>query len=329
MQIKEQVFALLEKNAGRCISGAQMAKELGVSRNAVWKAVQALKQEGAAVDGVTNKGYCLAAGADCLSARAVQERLADNAARCRVEVYKTLPSTNTFLKEKAESGAEEGLVILAQEQTSGKGRLGRSFFSPPLSGLYMSLLLRPQMRAQESLYITTAAAVAVAQAIEEVSGQKAQIKWVNDVYCQGKKVCGILTEAAMDLESGTLRYAVLGIGVNVRIPEGGFGAELKDIATALYPHDAPASASRNLLAAAILNHFFSFYGHLQDKAFMDDYRARSFLQGKQIVYQRGGELLEAVVEGIDEQARLLIRQKDGTRTALYAGEVSVRRMKDE
>ena len=129
--------------------------------------------------------------------------------------FEELDSTNSYLKEMAAKGAQEGTIIIANRQSAGRGRLGRSFFSPEEKGIYMSILLRPDISLERAVLITSMAAVAVAEAIEQVSGIQTKIKWVNDIFLNKKKVCGILTEAGIDAETGTLEYAVLGIGVNV------------------------------------------------------------------------------------------------------------------
>lgn len=235
------------------------------------------------------------------------------------ECYDRVDSTNRLAKERAVQGAREGLVILADSQSAGRGRLGRSFCSPPGTGLYMSVLLRPQLPAQKALLITTAAAVAVCRAIERVSSRTAQIKWVNDVYCDGKKVCGILTEAAFD--GDRMAYAVLGIGINVNAPENGFSSEIQGIAGAVFDE---GDGDRALLAAAVLDAFFEEYAHLSEERFTDEYRARSCLVGKLIVVKAPTGDREATALGVDEQCRLLVRYEDGEEEALSSGDVSIK-----
>ena len=233
------------------------------------------------------------------------------------EVYDCVDSTNRIAKERGESGAAEGLVILADSQTAGRGRLGRTFCSPSETGLYMSILLRPKLPAQKALSITTAAAVAVCRAVEKVSSRTAHIKWVNDVYCDGKKVCGILTEAAFD--GADMTYAVLGIGINVCAPKGGFSADIADIATAIY-HDG--EGDRYALAAAVLDAFFEEYTHLQEERYVQEYRERSCLVGKTVIVKSSSGDREAIALGVDEQCRLLVRYEDGEDEALSFGDVS-------
>jgi BirA family biotin operon repressor/biotin-[acetyl-CoA-carboxylase] ligase len=248
MNVKEQLLSVLENNRGENISGAELARKLSVSRNAVWKAVKSLQEVGYSITSALNKGYCLSNENDIISVQSIAKYLNEDTKKLMLEVHKEVTSTNSILKEYAEKGEQEGKVIVAEKQSSGRGRMNRSFYSPEGTGIYLSILLKPNLTFQESLLITTTAAVAVAEAIEKVSGCEAKIKWVNDIYCKGKKVCGILTEASLDMESGALKYAVLGIGINVLKPAGDFPEELKDIAAAVFDAELYSSDARSLLA---------------------------------------------------------------------------------
>ncbi len=323
MRVQDAVLQKLEEKQGEFLSGESLAASLGVSRNAIWKGVKGLRALGYDIEAVTGRGYALGREADVLTAESVARRLM-TPFPVRVEVRREVSSTNDVLKAEAERGAPEGTVLIAEEQTAGKGRLGRRFLSPPGTGLYLSILLRPQFSAEQSLFITTAAAVAVAQAIEEVADVEAKIKWVNDVYIGGKKVCGILTEASVDFESGGLHWAVLGIGINIAGPEGGFPAELRETAGALFPGKCPASV-RSRLAAAVIRRFFEWYERLEDAPFLEEYRRRSFLDGKWVAFTLGSEQFSGVVQGIDEKARLVVRLDTGETQAFSAGEVSMHR----
>ncbi len=236
-----------------------------------------------------------------------------------VTAYDSVDSTNRIAKDRALAGAAEGTVIVADRQEQGRGRFGRSFFSPLGTGLYMSVILRPAFSPDCALYITTAAAVAVAETVEELTDESAQIKWVNDVYLRGKKVCGILTEGAMDGDA--LHFAVLGIGVNLTPPPEGFPAELRNKAGTLF--DRPCD-KREALLHGILRRFFQYYDHLAEKPFLDDYRRRSLLVGKQVqVLSPDGLPTETVtVQGIDDNFSLIVQDEHGPRI-LSSGEVSI------
>ncbi len=234
---------------------------------------------------------------------------------CRLEVVSIIDSTNRALKDMANQGAPEGTILMAEEQTAGRGRMGRSFFSPAGSGLYFSLLLRPQKG--DPLQITVAAGVAVARAVEKVLGLELKIKWVNDLYKEDKKVCGILAEGASGEEG--LAWCVLGIGLNVYAPRQGFG-ELDTIAGALLD-GKPDDEIRASLTACILNEFFALY---EGKgAYLEEYRRRSYLDGKTVTVLQGETRFPAKVVGIGDQAELLV-EKDGTVLALQSGEVQVK-----
>lgn len=239
----------------------------------------------------------------------------------KLYVYDTLPSTNTTLREMAKEGAKEGTVLIASSQTGGRGRMGRRFFSPGESGIYMSVLFCPHLKGTDALSVTTMAAVAVAEAIEAVIGESVQIKWVNDIYYQTKKVCGILAEGAAISGEETHDYIVLGIGINVTMPEGGFPSEIAEIAGALFRGEPRCSRER--LIGEILKRIFSYYENLAEKSFLEGYRARDFLTGKTVQIVRGTENFFATVCGIHDDFSLDIRLANGERQALSSGEVSI------
>ena len=327
MALKEEVLALLEETRGNHVSGEDMADRLCISRNAVWKAIQQLREDGYEILSATNRGYCLPEWDQRLSEQGIRRFLTAEAQHCRLEIHRSLDSTNLQLKRRAEEGVDEGLAVLAELPTAGRGRLGRSFYSPVGAGLYISLLLRPTLAMEQVTLITTAAAAATAAAIERATGKQAGIKWVNDLYYQGKKLCGILTEASMDAEGGGLAYAVLGIGINVVPPPGGFPEELRDRAAALYETaaDCPPMV-RSRLAAEVLNVFWTLYRRLPDRAFLEDYRRRSILTGRDISFLLRGEPCRGRVLSVDDDARLVVRLSDGREERLLSGEVTIGRL---
>lgn len=319
---KDAVRKLLWQNADSYVSGAELAKKLAVTRTAVWKAIEQLRAEGYAIESVTNRGYRLSSKSDVLSEEGLRRYLQNPAVTPRV--YASISSTNTVLKTMAAEGAPEGLALIAGEQTAGRGRMGRSFYSPADSGLYLSLLLRPKIPAAEAVRITAAAAVAVCEAIEELSGLETQIKWVNDVLVAGKKVCGILTEAALDCESGQLNYAVVGIGINTAVPAGDFPPELRQIAGAIFGEEKPPEL-RCRLAASVLDRLMDCYARLEDPVVFENYRRRSLVPGKPInILAPGKEPEPALALDLAPDFGLLVRLPDGSTRKLNSGEVSVR-----
>ena len=324
MSVKDKTLSVLENNKGNYISGAELAKELSVSRNSIWKAIKSLKDEGYNITSVNNKGYCLATDTDILSSQSISKYLNKNN-NFNIKVYKTITSTNTAIKDLAINGEKEGIVIIAEEQTEGRGRFGRKFHSPKGIGIYMSILLRPQIHVSKAFLITTATAVAVAESIEAISNKEAKIKWVNDIYCDNKKICGILTESSFDFESGMIDYAVLGIGINVKSPEGGFPEEIKNIATSIFDNENPASAdTRSKLIAEILTRFWNYYKNIEDKSFLESYKSRSLLINKEINILSRKSSEKAVAIEIDDECRLKVKMEDGSIRLLSSGEVSIR-----
>ena len=323
MTVKDRVLEALEAHRGTWFSGESLAGTLGVSRSAVWKAVEQLRTAGYPVLAVPRRGYSLEPDSAILSPQSIARHCAVPGLDIRVREVVT--STNDALRQLAEEGAPEGTVLAAGAQTAGKGRRGHSFYSPPGSGLYLSLLLRPRLEAKDALSLTTCAAASVALAIEDCAGTDAEIKWVNDVFCRGKKVCGILTEAALDLESGGLQYAIVGIGVNLFPPEGGFPAELADIVGAVFPARPQGLESRSRLAGAILDRFFGFYADIDSKPFFEDYRKRSFLLGQEIEILERGQVRPATALDLAPDFSLRVREADGTVCALSSGEVRVKK----
>ncbi len=259
-----------------------------------------------------------------LSADGIMRHLAGEAKELRLDVRKTVGSTNRIVKDLAAAGAPEGLTVIAEEQTEGRGRLGRSFYSPAGTGIYLSMLLRPELVAEKAVLLTVTAAVAVAEAIEEIADREAQIKWVNDVYLDGKKVCGILTEASFSPESAKLAFVTLGIGINVFEPAGGFPADIRDTATSVFAAEPKIEAARNRLIAAILNHFWHYYSNLTDPAIITAYKKRSFVIGKRIMVHTPLGNFPAFALDIDDSGHLLVRFEDGRDEFLDSGEISIR-----
>ena len=319
MTIKEQILNILETNKGNFVSGEEIAEKLSVSRNAIWKGINSLKKDGHIITAVTNKGYCLSEKSNIFTSQSVYAYLSlELRERLNISVVPTVGSTNTELKAHAEKGGADGTVLIALEQTAGRGRLGRSFYSPKDTGLYMSILLRPDFSASEALNITACAAVAASMAIDAAAGVETHIKWVNDIYLGRKKVCGILTEASIDFESGGLNYAVLGIGINLNTSV--FPDELQNIAVSVSKDN---TEMRPFVSAEFLNRFFGYYNNLSAHEFLNEYRSRSMLTGKEITFIRGNEEFNGEVTGIDDEMRLVVKLENGEQTVFSSGEVQL------
>ncbi len=318
MSLKRSLLAELEASRNTDLSGQKLAEKLGVSRNAVWKGINALRKDGHEILSGTNRGYRLSESSDLLSAEGISRHLAAGAKGLRVFVFKETDSTNNEAKRMLADGRRENFLVAAEHQTGGRGRNGRRFYSPSRAGIYMTLAIHPGPGAANPVSITTAAAVAVVRAIEKLTDKKPLIKWVNDIFLDGGKICGILTEAIMDVETGTIQSVIVGIGVNVSAVE--LPEELNGIAAAL----EPSGLTRNRLAAEIINQIMALAADLSDKSYLEDYRARSMVLGKRIAYCQNGVFRQATAVGIDENGGLLIRNDDGGTETLTSGEISVR-----
>lgn len=323
MTTKESILALFEEQKGTYFSGEEIATRLSVSRAAVWKAVKSLRKEGYVIDAVQNKGYCLSTETDILSVQGIQKYLDSEYRDLDICVLAEVESTNTAVRERAEAGISEGCVIIANSQLNGKGRLQRNFYSPADTGIYMSLLLRPEgITPGQATKITTMAAVAVCEAVEGVTGKEAWIKWVNDIYLEQKKVSGILTEASISMESGSVQYVILGIGMNVYPPESGFPPEIREIAGSIFENRQ--NDGKNQLAAKVLNNFLKLYKEQNYTRYVEKYRTKSLVIGKEIrVLAPDGEK-KAVALDVNENCHLIVRYENGKTETLSAGEISIR-----
>lgn len=238
-----------------------------------------------------------------------------------IKLFESLESTNKTAKEMAESGANEGLLIVAEHQSNGRGRLGRSFYSPQGTGLYFTLVLRPDFSADDCCLITPAAAVAVSKAVKNVLGLETQIKWVNDIFYSGKKVCGILCESKLSANENKMDYVVLGIGINLYTPKNEFPDEIKNIAGALTNKIEVDFASK--LLAEIINEFLFLYENITDVSFLTEYNQRLMLKGKEVDYLEKGIKKTGKIIDTDERFRLRIETADGGIKKLSSGEITI------
>lgn len=241
--------------------------------------------------------------------------------KLNITIFDELDSTNNYLKKLGSQGKKENQLVIALRQTGGRGRKGRSFYSPSGTGVYFSLLLHPECVIEKSLFLTVMAAVSVAETVMEYNKNNVKIKWVNDIYIDGKKVCGILTEGAINSDK-KLDYAVVGIGINVIAPKNGFPEYIKDIATAIFPGKTEENIKEKIVAE-VVNRFFQMYNG-DDNDFIRRYKEYSYLTGKEINIISGENTRPAVVLDITDDCRLLVKNKNGEIEEISSGDVSVR-----
>lgn len=325
MNVKEILINRLSLSDGEYISGAELARQIGVSRNAVWKAVRALENDGYIIESITSKGYRLAPYSNRLSAEIITAKLTAKKLGKRIIILDKTDSTNNYAKDIALKGAVNGTVVIADTQTAGKGRLGRNFVSPSGMGLYMSVIIRPTFSIDVAALITSVAAVASAEAVEKLCGSDVRIKWVNDLYMNGRKICGILTEASMGLEISSPDYVVVGIGINVR--EFAFDDELSKRVSSIET-ETGRIIDRNELCALILDRLEYYIDNLEKRSHIDEYKRRELLTGNIITASIGTERIAGRAVGIDENANLIIETENGKRRNLSSGEANLVRIKN-
>ena len=321
--LRDEVLTIL-KQQDADLSGEEISRRLGVTRMAVSNAVKALRREGYVIDSATNRGYRLRKSPDKLSAGDLYAHL-PKSRQAAVRCFDLIDSTNSYLKREAVNGAPNGLVAVANEQTAGRGRSGRSFFSAADCGIYLSVLLRPHCEPQKTMMLTAHAAVAVCEAISRACGVETEIKWTNDVILNGRKLCGILTEITLEAETGLVDSVVIGIGVNVNYKPEDFPEELRAVAGSIYSESGVHVDRARLAAEIILALDRMREAWEQDpRAYLNAYRDRCTTTGKEVRVIRGSTVRDAFALEITDDFALRVRYADGEEEILNSGEVSVR-----
>ena len=324
---RETVLKLLEEHKDEFVSGEKISEALGLTRAAVWKCIDALRKEGYEIESRTRTGYRLVARPDRIDEKALSAAVHTRVVGREVRWFETIGSTNQYAKQAALEGAGNGLVVVAEEQTAGRGRCGRSFQSPPGKGLYLTALLMPDAAPAEMVPVTAAAAVAVCNAVERICGVRPGIKWTNDLVIGGKKLCGILTEMSIEGESGRLQSVVVGIGINVNHAAENFEGEVADMATSLRL-ELQQKVDRTALAAALIEELDRLYSRIGEgfAGLLEDYRRDCITLGKQVRIVGSGAERTARAVDIDDSFGLIVRYEDGREETVRSGEVSVRGM---
>ena len=321
MGIKEDLKDIL---TDKYISGTEIAKQLGVTRQYVSRSVKDLQEDGIQIDVDQRNGYRLSPNQDIMTVKKISSLLNTKYIGKKLYVLDEIDSTNNYAKELAKENAPEGTLVISDCQTGGKGRMGREFVSPHNAGLYYSVILRPKLAFPDSQLITSAAAVAVAETIDEVCNVNTKIKWVNDIFLNNRKICGILTEGGLSVESGLLEYAVCGIGINVFESKAYSGLENNSIATTIET-ETGKRFSRNKIAAVLSNKLEKNLEELHSRKFLTVYRKKSNIINQPVIVTINGEEKNAIAIGIDDNASLIVKFENDEIKHLNSGEARIRK----
>ena len=328
---KERIYALLHNHTDGYLSGAdgylsgeEISRQLGISRAAIWKAIDALRKEGYQIEAQSGQGYRLLSTPDRLCEREIRSYLPKlSSVGETILCFDTIDSTNTYCKQH--ESMPDGTIVVAAQQTAGKGRMGRKFQSSD-AGVFLSLLIKSNLPVASILSSTALCGVAVCNAIETVCGIRPQIKWTNDIVLNRKKICGILTELSLESESGTLQSLIMGIGINVNQKISDFPEDIQAIASSLFM-ELGHPISRPRLAAALIVELDRLYQSLlqsDTSAYLETYRRDCLTLGKEVQLQRHDTTEPAFAMDVDENFGLIVQHRDGTIETIRSGEVSVR-----
>lgn len=324
MTTDSQILSALRDAGDGSVSGADLSQQLGISRAAIWARIEELRKLGYDIEASPHLGYRLLDSPDVLHADDLLARLGKTTIIGRdIRVFEETTSTNDVVEKLARDGVKEGVVVFAESQTKGRGRLGRKWMSPPRKGLWFSILLRPELRPQETTQLTVAAATALRRAIISRTGLQPEIKWPNDILISGKKVAGILTELNAELDR--VKHVILGVGVDVNLSAAELPAELRKIATSLRI-ESGETVSRPELAADILRELDCDYARIcsgQFAALADEWEKNCATIGRGVVVHTGGRQMRGRAESLDDDGALLLRTEHGHLERIIGGDVSL------
>lgn len=329
MKNRDRVLQILYRKNGECVSSSEITGELGITRSAVFKIINELKKQGFDIESIHHRGYRLGNEKDIISPEIINEIIEKEGKNRRIQYFERVDSTNTFAKKILMEGESYPDIIIANEQEQGRGRLGREFYSPKGTGIYCSFILDPFIKIENSILVTVAASVAVSRAIEKVTNKDTRIKWINDIYIDDKKVCGILTEAVTDFETGIIGKIILGIGINFNTPSESFPDEITDRASSVFMDDT-FGVTRNQLIAQLIIEIDECMNDIENDEIIRYYRNKSLVLGKmlEITYFGQEKPIQGKAVDIDRNGFLIIETKNGLLT-LNSGEVSIRQNKEE
>lgn len=321
--MRTKILELLRRRSGGYVSGEEISRQLGVSRTAVWKHIQEIKQAGYDIEAHSRRGYILHQTPDLLLPDEIKAVLTTEVLGREIHYYPELMSTNTEAKKLAMEGCPEGTIVVTETQSAGRGRLSRGWFSPKGGGIWMSLVLRPPFNPKDAPKCTLMAAVAINSAIRKAAGVYSGIKWPNDILWNGKKLVGILTE--MSAEFDVINYVVIGMGININIPARQFPQEISNVASSLSAA-AGHKVERLPLLSAILQEFERLYKSVSAEGFatvLDEWRAQSVTLGQVVDVIAVNHSFTGTAVNIDEDGALLVETADGLKRVI-AGDVSIR-----
>lgn len=324
MTVDAQILSAMRRAGAGSVSGADLAQQLGMSRAAVWARIEELRKLGYEITANPHQGYRLLSTPDALHADDLLARLPDNQIVGRdIRVFEETNSTNDVAEKLARDGVREGVVVFAESQKKGRGRLGRQWHSPARKGLWFSVLLRPDLRPQAATQLTVVAATALARAIRKQTGLMPEIKWPNDILLRGKKVAGILTELSAELDH--VKHLIIGIGVDVNLTSTDLPADLRKLATSLRIESGQA-VSRPELAAAIMRELDADYALVrtgQFAAVADEWEEQCTTIGRTVTIRIGDRAQTGVAESLDSEGALLLRTQHGRLERIIGGDVTV------
>jgi BirA family biotin operon repressor/biotin-[acetyl-CoA-carboxylase] ligase len=324
MSTKDQLLMSLKAEKGSWVSGEFLGRSLTISRSAIWKHVRTLKDEGYIIESSRKKGYLFRQMTDSLLPNEIREGLKTNVfGKCDIAYFGETDSTNIRAEHLAAEGAPEGAVVIAEKQTQGKGRRGRYWFSPSGEGIYASVVLRPRISPHEAPKLTLMASVAVAETILSVTSLRVNIKWPNDIIVNGKKLAGILTEISAEMDR--IHYVVIGLGVNVNIRFESFPSDIRNLATSILLETGEVSQRITLLRTYLewLELYYEMFRVRGFQPIMDRWKQLSDMPGKQIRVDLIDRTHEGVVQDIDEDGFLILKDHEGNLRKIISGDITL------
>lgn len=322
---KDKILEILKVRSGEIVSGGFIANKLNISRNAVWKNINLLKNEGYDISSIKNRGYMLNSDISYLNKEEIEKYLNTILIGRELEITESIDSTLNYFKNMENSEKREGRTIIANEQTLGRGRRGRSFFSPKNSNAYISVLLKPKFSVSDINLITIICGLSVVEAVKEICGIECDIKWVNDVYINGKKICGILTEGILSVENGSIDSVIIGVGININRPKDTpVPKEIEDIVG--FVNDfTKEKENRNKFIAKFLNAFEKRYINFDKKALYLEYKEKMLYLNEEVTCFVGNETIQGTLIDLNKDFSIKIKTNEGEIRNFNSGEISLRK----